>query len=56
MLYLLKSHENLHGIPYRIKIMLKGIADSKTLDIAIKLYDPQTIYDSTKDPLESVET
>ena len=39
--YLLKSHDNLHGIPYRIKIMLKGIADSKTLDIAIKLYDPQ---------------
>ena len=33
--YLLKSHENLHGITYRIKIMLKGIANSKTLDIAI---------------------
>ena len=54
MVYLLKSHDNLHGIIYRIKIMLKGIG--KTLDIAIKLYDPQIIYDSTKDTLESVET
>ena len=26
MVILLKSHDNLHGITYRIKIMLKGIA------------------------------
>ena len=30
------SHDTLHGITYRFKIMLKGIANSKTLDIAIK--------------------
>ena len=37
MVNLLKSHDNLHGITYRIKIMLKGIANSKTLDIAPKV-------------------
>ena len=36
MVNLLKSHDNLHGITYRIKIMLEAIANSKTLDIAIK--------------------
>ena len=29
MVNLLKSHDNLYGITYRIKIMLKGIANSK---------------------------
>ena len=36
MVNLIKSHDNLHGITYRIKIMLKGIAIVKTLDIALK--------------------
>ena len=26
MVNLLKTHDNLHGITYRVKIMLKGIA------------------------------
>ena len=38
MVNLIKSHDNLHGITYRIKIMLKGIAIVKTLDIALKYH------------------
>ena len=36
MVNLPKSHDNLHGITYRIKIMLKGIAIENTLAITIK--------------------
>ena len=35
MVNLIKAHDNLHGITYRIKIMLI-IAIVKTLDIALK--------------------
>ena len=35
MVILLKSHDNLNGITYRIKIMLKDIALKKTLHIPI---------------------
>ena len=54
MVNLLKSHDNLHGITYRVKIMLKDIA--KTRDKIATMYDPQIIYDSKKDTLKSVET
>ena len=36
MVFLLKPHDNSHGITYKIKIMLKGIANCKTPAVAIK--------------------
>ena len=54
MVNFLKSHDNLHDITYRVKIILKGIA--QTRDKIGTMYDPQIIYDTKKDTLESVET
>ena len=86
MVNLLKLQDNLHGITYKIKIILNGIAEycdeitdnwlpleqcqcvnlggllfcfphqNQIWNSYYRMYDPQIIYDSKKDTLESVET
>ena len=50
MVNLLKSHDNLHGITYRVKIMLKGIVFEKIFNnllsdcVFLKVDDHQILH------------